>query len=536
MMLFMLFMAFSNANASLAIQKITNDNIGTINSTESVVLGDKLFFIIDNKLSISDGTNQGTHLLKIASNDLDDYVDDLYLFNDQVIYTMGAQIWSTDGVISSTISELMLVSGDLTVQDNLIFARVFDTEDNSFFLMVHDGENELLLKDLDFPDVHKTCVLGENNYLVSTFSNENGIRVQQYNNGTITDIFVHSSEQRLPAYIGSINNGCYYKSSTQLLKVGFTGEISAVTGPDELEIPRLYHWLFDGRLFGLIGTEVYELNEAKQRFELLQDVISDTEYPNFAHYVSALRTTDEYIYFQLRMSTTFPEAPIGIIYDTNFNLVKRLTFGDIGGGIIPSAYSVGSKEYLVSARSDEVILGHIGYTNESRYIETKGITVRSITGNEDNVFVFGKSKGVTNQTGLYVITDKPLVSENLQGLWVSDQWQDQGLVISSGKRKDASEYIFVSFYLYRDGQPFWVAGSRDIILGEQSITIELSEFTGSSFIEGEQADSTRSIFAQMTIEPTGCHNISAVIQPVVGDAINLNMRRIGNENIAGCVD
>jgi len=183
-------------------------------------------------------------------------------------------------------------------------------------------------------------------------------------------------------------------------------------------------------------------------------------------------------------------------------------------------------------------IGIIDNIEATEPIQLADIKILRIISDESKVYVFGSDYKNEGKIGLYVVSEQMLISRKLTGLWVSPDWQSQGLSIHTGKRQDVSEYIFVSFYMYRDGNPFWVAGSHDIDSGTNSIEIDLFEFIGSSFLPNDSNyEYQRDTFGKIIIEPTSCNNMNVRIETVGSDTIDLSMRRIGDiSNDMTCID
>ena len=120
----------------------------------------------------------------------------------------------------------------------------------------------------------------------------------------------------------------------------------------------------------------------------------------------------------------------------------------------------------------------------------------------------------------------------------NSDYKNQGLSIHTGVRQNGSQYIFVSFYIYKDGLPFWVAGNIDYLNGQSDVTVDLFEYEGSSFVTTENGlDDLQLSFGNLTITPIECNQIEVDILINNEQPLTLLMNRLTNNAKDGmCVD
>lgn len=132
----------------------------------------------------------------------------------------------------------------------------------------------------------------------------------------------------------------------------------------------------------------------------------------------------------------------------------------------------------------------------------------------------------TQKLGHYQINNQPKISQQINGNWYNNELNSQGFSISKGVRQDRSEYVFLTAYLFRDGQPLWLAGNVNLNNNSDTLTLDLYEFDGPQLFEPNQT-ANRSFFGQVELELISCHNLRAVIE-TDGQTYQLLLNRADN--------
>ncbi len=117
----------------------------------------------------------------------------------------------------------------------------------------------------------------------------------------------------------------------------------------------------------------------------------------------------------------------------------------------------------------------------------------------------------TQKLGYYQISDQPKISQQINGIWYNDALNNQGLSISKGIRQDRSEYVFLTAYLFRDGQPLWLAGNTNLNDSPDTLTIDLYEYDGPQLFEPNQT-ANRNFFGRIELELMSCNTLQASIE------------------------
>jgi hypothetical protein len=220
--------------------------------------------------------------------------------------------------------------------------------------------------------------------------------------------------------------------------------------------------------------------------------------------------------------------------DSSFNQVNQI--------IIPQTYrykieTTDDKEFLIVNSAVENLYGlENGVPSSPLNIPT--VFLNSVLGGTNQNYYLSATNKTTQSQEVYKISEQAVVSQQLNGLWISEEWQNQGLVLNTGIRADDSEYLFASFYIYKDGKPFWVAGTAELNIGSPSISFELYEFTGPSIIENETNNETQQFsFGLLTLTPQSCDSLHLSLETNDSEVVELDLNRITNKAFDSlCVD
>jgi len=98
------------------------------------------------------------------------------------------------------------------------------------------------------------------------------------------------------------------------------------------------------------------------------------------------------------------------------------------------------------------------------------------------------------------------INGRLSGQWVTEGLNDQGLSLTIGEN-DFGPFIFFTWYLYLDGEPFWLAGSQSFEYGVDEISIPAFSFDGMEFLAPNGDSANRSEIGTLNIHVHGCNDI-----------------------------
>jgi hypothetical protein len=539
--------------SGFSISPITNDNFTNLTFSDHAYINGKVFFKTNNQLGVSDGTSSGTRLLTepetVIFFSFQQHGEEIFFINnlDMSLWKSNGQVTQRFSAENTIASSTIAFNSDSLVKKRDLLFTIFRGEEagENFLVEIKDS------KIRSFPEISNVslrsiCQFNENNFLAQvTLPTSFDKKIIHYNNGTVEDLFTQADDGSLPFLKFDHAGHCFYRESTNLLKVDENGSVTTVQITDAGDDPQVGPLRFsrlNDQLYTKVANKIYQFDDSTDTFNPRYDVSVDFGPFALSLAMDYFITSDNNFYAQVTGRNFDPEMRILLIYDENFNLISR-TEGrfpqgripiDIGNGEIPYPYSIDGLDYLLTRRSDEILRSYLGYTQTSEFLHTPSLKIKSIFGEEDNIFVIAEKKDNTANVGLYKLSPTPLVTPQLTGLWFNPNWQHQGLFITIGKRADDSVYLFASISSYQDGQPFWIAGNTDIDFGKGEISLDLFEFTSSSLLTQQQSQDQTIAYGQLKLTPLDCDKLQVKITPLVGDEIDIEMSRIDNASITGC--
>ncbi len=538
-----LLICLNQSIAGMTLQKITNDDFPSIFTFDApsdfnhTVIDDHLYFIAGGKVAVSDGTNLGTYILDITTNQSEQFSSAIRPFNEKVAYIFEKNVWVTDGMTAVKASEYQIDSVSRFIgQKGTLITQIESNATNTAMQIITEEKIEII-DSLGVVNFSSICVVDEANFFFETNMTIDGTfisEIKHYKNGEIIDVFSEDKDGDIYRLIGKYEDACYYVKGGDLLRLDSTGLVMDFVVPKGFNTESMRLLPFKGRLHLLGIGAIYRVFNERLTAELVFDFSSVKDLPGN---LFGIRVSENYLYMNWAPFTLPSIDTISVVFDENFNIVSRTDeFISIAQGYTLNITSVGEEDFIVTNRSSEILRGYTGFKQTANYLPLKGLRVRQIIDGGEVIYAMIEQLGARRQTSLYILTDKPKISQSLSGVWTNEDWAYQGLVVSTGQRPNGSEYIFTNLNGFLDGRPFWLAGNADMILGEDSVTIDLSEFSGASFFDGQRQETVKIPYGQMSIEPIGCNEIQVQIQPELGDVIDLSLNRIANTGIANCTE
>lgn len=98
------------------------------------------------------------------------------------------------------------------------------------------------------------------------------------------------------------------------------------------------------------------------------------------------------------------------------------------------------------------------------------------------------------------------INGRLSGMWVSEGLNDQGLAVTVGE-DDAGPFFFFAWFIYLDGEPFWLVGNKAFEYGEDELSIPTYRLSGLEFVDpnGDMAD--EEVIGSFNIHVHSCNDI-----------------------------
>ena len=545
-----LILVSSSVMAGLNINRVSQESFSYFSSV--IIDGKVMYTNDDNELWINTGSLNSEFKPQINGNTI--HAGKLVKVNDFVVFINrddGNRIWRTDGQIFNLLT---VDSYDYleTSQSGDVVARRQDT--GSFITIdnsaVDQFNTQQLLLSTEFSA--PVCKFDNQHAIFSARVSEvNDPTLYLYQNGNIIPLVFDESlsidQKRLELEIKH-GDYCYYKYNdyAQLkvhqFKIDASGIVSMLEVPEQGNFNDLK--VFNNQLLMLLkpfyggGNEkIYTLDNDSTTPQELFDVADNQFYYAHSYWVS-----DDYLYVLVRAlckndkcTPSFPNPYSLNVYDKSLHLVNTIVDARLTEFSLESA---DDKNFLLlkGGQVNEILELSQG-TIVSRVKDVEVDFLDFIGGIHGDYFVRGINR-LSHKGSIYKASNKAVVSKALSGLWVSDQWQSQGLSIQIGKRANDSYYFFVSFYLYRDGEPFWIAGTTDLNAGASEETLTLYEYKGQSFLSNNTDQTNQRIeFGTMSLKPQSCNLMKVDINPLSFDSVSLDMKRLVDtsfENV--CVD
>ncbi len=460
--------------------------------------------------------------------------------NDNIVYVNVADrtLWRTDGVNFQQLSDVEVHKPGASIAINAIGDFIVAKDVNNNRLVVSDGNSATTLDLGAIENINidtSVCVLEQNNIVIV----QDAERIYSVTNNSVSNIStnIFAGKETSDFKLKLSNNGeCFYQYKTaidgyivdDIFNFNANDGLSVIQAGEDNVVGWQEAVVFNGDvlLFPRSGGGNYKYLHRLSPNSLVAQKINAIKTSGSLTAMSASEN-----FFYLQVDEWFGGVrPPGLDFYTIYN--QDLDKIDISYKYFSKIISTSAEDILwYDVDVDYVQI--ISNADESDYyISAAEISIKSILADNKNTYIFGNDRSSPTylySKGFYKISNEVPISKQLNGLWVDNNWASQGLSIHTGIRADRTEYIFVSFYIYRDGKPFWVAGNKDIDLGKNSITIDLSEYTGESFLPGSVGQPAQNIFfGNAVLNPAACDKLQVTININNEEPVSLAMDRIDN--------
>lgn len=139
-----------------------------------------------------------------------------------------------------------------------------------------------------------------------------------------------------------------------------------------------------------------------------------------------------------------------------------------------------------------------------------------------NITTFGSDEVgnlyVADRAGIYLLSDgapktttRPLNGE-MSGTYVVEGLPDQGFFVQVGQEPPPSSrhFLFVAWFTYRDGAPYWLAGNAFFEPGDASVELVMQELEGPGFLDFSGENATRNDLGTMRFTALHCDGFEVV--------------------------
>jgi hypothetical protein len=534
------FLLLSNvALSSDVLHKISLDSNPLTSGGEAIVNGNLIFGDSNVNILATDGTLSNTRDIS-GDNEV------RYIFGGETIYNNNSaffnfadyMLWQTDGLSVNKIKDVEIDLNFVSQDDDIyVKTRYWD----KLLIISEDATQEINISQFDdIGDLDTLCRFDDNHFI--TISEDRFLYSRSVSAINQIELHEFDNEQwfRYLKFAFKFEGNCYYSYNED--RNEFYPSKTYFKVKSDLEIKRIstttddttrYFWenafVFNNTVyFSRSGFGLYSLENNSHEPQIVEEFAAIIG--SFSTLISVVQGK-HFLYAEIlnTLGGGRPEDRTKLtILDKDFNVLDSINAYKFSGQIAVS----GNKEFF-HLNSDVDQLGIVNENGKVTLLSAPHIDISKVVSDDVNTFIFAHDTSANYEflnsykMSLYRYSDKPLISKQLTGLWTSPDWQGQGLTIHTGKRPDNTEYLFVSFLIYRDGEAFWLAGSAEIDLGQAQVTIDLSEFKGASFLPNQTNSQVEQIlFGTLTINPTGCNQIDTTVKLLNNDEIDITMTRV----------
>jgi hypothetical protein len=478
--------------------------------------------------------------------EFDDYFSPrFYVLGDYFYFKDGFDpniVWRSDGTVDGTITagNSIFYTTPLAQRGDLIFARG-GYQGGHLIVMNEHGTaeyiNQLNPSTSDRSIASLACGFSIFDIIYS-YQPANGQRtlIRQkigagsgpvdYTNELPVDFQLHQD------YVWQFENTCFYQINGQQFN-------------DILVIPETGDHYFLGEQLGF--SEVNFLTRFKDHYYMMAEdedrqnhivklsldlntVIKQVEFDSFD--IVSLTASDQYlIAYTLTGGGVSPPAWKSGYFGEDLNEISGL-----GGPFtdVPEIYPRdGGETVVISHNTNNLILNTLttDITNELPGLDLNRDELISVITSKDDSETYALIKDLRSaQSSIQKLDATPDMGSLSVGNWFDPEYQSQGVSIVEGLRDDGSRYLFVTLYLFQDGQPLWLAGTSNISYPQPALDIELGAYSGPGLW---QADTPANVekFADMTLSMSSCHRMMLAMETEDGQSFNLELQRMTNNDI-----
>lgn len=193
--------------------------------------------------------------------------------------------------------------------------------------------------------------------------------------------------------------------------------------------------------------------------------------------------------------------------------------------------------YLAGLRILRIDRGKTTQLTEVAYFDTSPDEDSRKFGGAWNVYPFfdnGTLLVSDTDSGLFVLraslpdvtAETAPINGRLSGLWISQGLNDQGIALYVGEN-DLGPFIFFAWFLYLEGEPFWLAGSTAFEYGVDAVLIPTLRFDGLEFVTPDDELANGEDIGSLNVRVDGCNEIH-----VSYDFAELGSRKLDFQRLA----
>ncbi len=266
-------------------------------------------------------------------------------------------------------------------------------------------------------------------------------------------------------------------------------------------------WLDQNQGMFFMGDELDELNFGMNTRTLMFDV-SDLANPVYAgahqHGTSVI---DHNLY-------------VNGIYMYQANYVGGLRILRIDHGVTTTMTEVG----YFDTEPDENVVNFAGAWSVYPFFDNGTILVSDLN---NGLFVLQASLADD-------AAESAPINGRISGLWTSGGLNDQGITLYVDEN-DAGPFIFFTWFLYLNGEPFWLAGNTSFEYGVDEVSIPTQRLSGLEFVTPASVLANRENIGALTIHVHGCNDLHIEYSFEALGSRELDFQRLAGVQGRGCL-
>jgi len=448
-----------------------------------------------------------------------------------------SQVWKSDGTVSGTQSVTGLLVGRtyLHQQNNILYNK--GTGFGTRLMIFFNGSTIKYYESPSIPLDQSVCAFNINDVVIPSLQtpSSNTINLIRFKNGSQTNYTstLTQAVETNQGYSWFFDNTCfvylYGQDLEDILVIPAQGEpyfLGEQLGYESVS----YLTKFKDHYYAVASDEQYNSKIIK----LSSDLTTVENNTTFGHIydIMTLSVSDQYLIGHVRSGGgVSPPYWHTNFFDNDLNEVP-----DLGGPMtyVPEIKAKYDGEVVVyTDYSGQVDLQTLtlDITNQSSGLIFNRSEINDVITNKSSIDAYVLLQDLqSNQSSIQKLDSIPDMGSLSVGNWFDPDYQSQGMSIVEGLRDDGTRYLFVTLYLFQDGQPLWLAGTSNINYPQPTLDIELGAYNGLGLW---QADTPANVekFADMTLSMSGCHQMMVNFVTVDGQTFSLELQRMVNNDI-----
>lgn len=124
---------------------------------------------------------------------------------------------------------------------------------------------------------------------------------------------------------------------------------------------------------------------------------------------------------------------------------------------------------------------------------------------------------------------------SISGAWIAQGLNDQGIMLFVTENH-AGPVVFFTWFLFLDGQPFWLTGAQSFEYGAEEVQIPTQRLSGLDFVMPGNASAVREDIGTLTVRVKGCNELLVVYEFAGLGSAELDFHRLADVQGRPCTD